>query len=168
MVFIALISAAFGTVLLALVGIRLPGLEFHNQRVEAAYRKELVFGEDSEEYCKPPTVKELFGDVRTNYFRLYFNYMYFNVFRFAYLQGAAFIPLIALGPTIVAGAITWGVFQQINNAFSQVENSFQFLVNSWTTIIDLMSIHKRLKAFESAISDSDEVPPMDATVSLSA
>ena len=168
MVFIALISAAFGTVLLALVGIRLPGLEFHNQRVEAAYRKELVFGEDSEEYCKPPTVKELFGDVRTNYFRLYFNYMYFNVFRFAYLQGAAFIPLIALGPTIVAGAITWGVFQQINNAFSQVENSFQFLVNSWPTIIDLISIHKRLKAFESAIDEPGDVPPMDAGATLGA
>ncbi len=168
MVFIALISAAFGTVLLALVGIRLPGLEFHNQRVEAAYRKELVFGEDSEEYCKPPTVKELFGDVRTNYFRLYFNYMYFNVFRFAYLQGAAFIPLIALGPTIVAGAITWGVFQQINNAFSQVENSFQFLVNSWPTIIDLISIHKRLKAFESAIDGPDNLPPIDSGATLGA
>ena len=168
MVFIALISAAFGTVLLALVGIRLPGLEFHNQRVEAAYRKELVFGEDSEEYCKPPTVKELFGDVRTNYFRLYFNYMYFNVFRFAYLQGAAFIPLIALGPTIVAGAITWGVFQQINNAFSQVENSFQFLVNSWPTIIDLISIHKRLKAFESAIDGPDDSPTMDTGATLGA
>jgi peptide/bleomycin uptake transporter len=36
-----------GTGLLA-VGIKLPGLEFKNQRVEAAYRKELVYGEDDE------------------------------------------------------------------------------------------------------------------------
>jgi peptide/bleomycin uptake transporter len=42
----ALVWAIFGTGLLALIGIRLPGLEFQNQRVEAAYRKELVFGED--------------------------------------------------------------------------------------------------------------------------
>ncbi|MFN7168579.1 MAG: SbmA/BacA-like family transporter, partial [Pannonibacter sp.] len=41
MVFVALLSAAFGTVLLAVVGIKLPGLEFQNQKVEAAYRKEL-------------------------------------------------------------------------------------------------------------------------------
>ena len=34
MVFVALLSAAFGTVLLSVVGIRLPGLEFHNQRVK--------------------------------------------------------------------------------------------------------------------------------------
>ncbi len=151
LVFIALLSAAFGTVLLAAVGYKLPGLEFNNQKVEAAYRKELVYGEDDQARASPPTVNELFGHVRKNYFKLYFNYLYFNVFRYAYLQGANFIPLIALGPTFVAGAITFGIYQQINNAFSRVENSFQFLVNSWTTIIELMSIHKRLKAFESVI-----------------
>lgn len=155
LVFIALLSAAFGTVLLALVGYRLPGLEFNNQKVEAAYRKELVYGEDNESRAAPPTVSELFGNVRKNYFRLYFNYLYFNIFRYAYLQGANFIPLIALGPTFVAGAITFGIYQQINQAFSRVENSFQFLVNSWTTIVELMSIHKRLKAFESKIDDPE-------------
>ena len=143
LVFIALISSIFGTILLALVGYKLPGLEFHNQRVEAAYRKELVYGEDHAERAAPPTVQTLFSDVRTNYFRLYFNYLYFNVFRYAYLQGANFVPLIALGPTIVAGAISFGIFQQINQAFGKVENSFQFLVNSWTTIVELMSIYKR-------------------------
>ncbi len=159
LVFIALLSAAFGTVLLAAVGYRLPGLEFNNQKVEAAYRKELVYGEDNAERASPPSVEELFGYVRNNYFKLYFNYLYFNVFRYAYLQGANFIPLIALGPTFVAAGITLGTYQQINNAFSKVENSFQFLVNSWTTIIELMSIHKRLIAFESRIDNSDESLP---------
>jgi peptide/bleomycin uptake transporter len=151
LVFLALMSAMFGTVLLAAVGYKLPGLQFNNQKVEAAYRKELVYGEDSEERAAPPTISELFSGVRRNYFKLYFNYMYFNVFRYAYLQGANFIPLIALGPTFVAGAISLGVYQQISNAFGRVENSFQFLVNSWTTIVELMSIHKRLRAFESRI-----------------
>lgn len=155
LVFLALLSAIFGTVLLAAVGYRLPGLEFNNQKVEAAYRKELVYGEDSDERAEPLTVKELFSGVRTNYFKLYFNYLYFNVFRYAYLQGANFIPLIALGPTFVAGAITFGVYQQISNAFGRVENSFQFLVNSWTTIVELMSIYKRLIAFESRIHTPD-------------
>ena len=151
MIFLALLSAAFGTVLLAAVGYRLPGLEFNNQKVEAAYRKELVYGEDDPERAEPRDISSLFKDVRVNYFKLYFNYMYFNVFRYAYLQGANFIPLIGLGPTIIAGAITFGVFQQINNAFGKVENSFQFLVNSWTTIVELISIYKRLQAFESRI-----------------
>lgn len=155
LVFIALISSIFGTVLLAAVGYKLPGLEFKNQKVEAAYRKELVYGEDNSDRADPPSVKELYGDVRKNYFKLYFNYLYFDVFRYAYLQGANFVPLIALGPTFVAGAITFGVYQQISQAFGQVENSFQYLVNSWTTIVELMSIHKRLKAFESVIEGED-------------
>ena len=46
---------------------------------------------------------------------------------------------------------TFGLYQQISQAFSRVENSFQFLVNSWTTIVELMSIYKRLKAFEARI-----------------
>lgn len=166
MVYVALISAAMGTVLLAVVGYRLPGLEFNNQKVEAAYRKELVYGEDSADHCAPPTLASLFSDVRSNYFRLYFNYLYFNVARYLYLQGANFVPLIALGPTIVAGTITFGIFTQINNAFNQVENSFQFLANSWTTIIDLISIFKRLAHFEMAIEATgmpiapDEVPTL--------
>ena len=155
MVFIALISAAFGTVLLALVGWKLPGLEFNNQRVEAAYRKELVYGEDNSDRAEPLAIGELYAGVRKNYFRLYFHYMYFNLFRYAYLQGANFVPLIALGPTIIAGAITFGVFTQITNAFGKVESSFQYLVNSWTTIVELISIYKRLKTFESAIGGID-------------
>lgn len=155
MVFVALLSASFGTILLALVGIRLPGLEFRNQRVEAAYRKELVYGEDHEDRAEPATLAELFAAVRKNYFRLYFNYMYFNVAKFAYLQGATFVPWFALGPTVIAGAISWGVFQQINQAFSQVDSSFRFFASSWNDIVEMMSIYKRLRAFEDAIEGEE-------------
>lgn len=153
LVYVALLSAAFGTVLLAVVGFKLPGLEFNNQKVEAAYRKELVYGEDNAGRAAPPEVSKLYENVRRNYFRLYFHYLYFGIARWSYLQASNFIPFVALGPTLVAGAITLGVFTQINNAFNQVEESFKFLANSWTTIIDLISIHKRLIAFEALIHD---------------
>ncbi|MRI32939.1 transporter [Endozoicomonas sp. OPT23] len=155
-VFIAIISAATGTVLLAAVGIKLPGLEFNNQRVEAAYRKELVLGEDHAERADPPTVKELFGNVRKNYFTLYLHYLYFDVAKWSYLQFTVIVPYIAMGPTIVAGAITLGVMQQVIRAFGRVEESFQFLVNSWGVIVELISIYKRLKAFEQVIDDHSE------------
>ena len=151
LVYLAIISAALGTVVLAAVGFKMPGLEFENQKVEAAYRKELVYGEDDEHRADPETARALFDVVRGFYYRYYFHFLYFNVARYAYLQGSAFIPFVALGPTIVAGVITFGVFQQIMNAFNQVENAFQFLANSWTRIVELMSIHKRLRAFEKNI-----------------
>ncbi|MEO1745741.1 MAG: peptide antibiotic transporter SbmA [Pseudomonadota bacterium] len=160
MVYVALLSAALGTVLLAAVGYRLPGLEFNNQKVEAAYRKELVYGEDNAERCDPPTINELYSGVRRNYYRLYFHYLYFGIARWTYLQGSNFIPLVALGPTILSGAITLGVFTQINNAFERVEESFKFFANAWTTIIDLLSVHKRLRSFEAAIYDED-LPQVD-------
>lgn len=153
LVWVALIWSVLGTGLLALVGIRLPGLEFKNQRVEAAYRKELVYGEDNVNRASPPVLKDLFTDVRKNYFRLYFNYLYFNVARYSYLQVGVLVPYIALGPTIIAGGFTLGVMQQILRAFGRVEGSFQYLVNSWTTIVELLSIYKRLKAFEFAIAN---------------
>ncbi|WP_019881076.1 MULTISPECIES: peptide antibiotic transporter SbmA [unclassified Methylophilus] len=147
----AIAWSVFGTLLLAAVGIKLPGLEFRNQRVEAAYRKELVYGEDNIERAQPATLTSLFMDVRKNYFRLYFHYMYFNVARSLYLQADNIFAYLILVPTIAAGRITFGILQQILTAFSQVSNSFQYLVNSWTTIVELLSVYKRLTAFEAAI-----------------
>lgn len=157
---LALFWSAFGTLLLAVVGVKLPGLNFRNQRVEAAYRKELVYGEDHADRAQPITVTELFNNVRRNYFRMYFHYLYFNIARYFYLQADSLFVLFMLVPTIVAGKITYGIFQQISTAFGQVSNSFQYLVNSWTTIIELLSIHKRLKAFEAAIDD-EPLPAID-------
>ena len=152
----ALLWAAFGTVFLALIGLRLPGLEFHNQRVEAAYRKELVFGEDDPARAAPPKLIGLFAAVRENYFRVDLNYMYFNVGRILYLQTDNIFPYIILAPTIVAGKITLGPMNQILNAFAQVRSSLQYLVNSWPRIVELISIYKRLRAFEGRIGGKPE------------
>lgn len=153
LVYVAILFALAGTVLMAVVGIRLPGLEFHNQRVEAAYRKELVHGEDDASRAAPPTVAQLFGEVRQNYFRLFFHYLYFDIAKWSYLQFSVLVPYLALGPTLVAGAITLGTMQQIIRAFGKVQESFQYLVTSWSTIVELMSVYKRLRAFESRIQD---------------
>jgi len=153
LVIAALLWSLFGTALLALVGIKLPGLEFRNQRVEAAYRKELVYGEDDPERASPPTVQMLFSRVRHNYFRLYFHYLYFNITRILYLQVDNVFGLFVLFPSIVAGSITLGLMNQITNVFDQVRSSFQYLITSWSTLITLMSIYKRLRSFERILSD---------------
>jgi peptide/bleomycin uptake transporter len=153
LVFAAVIWSIVGTGVLALIGIRLPRIEFLNQRVEAAYRKELVLGEDDPARADPPTLSVLFGDIRGNYFRLYLNFMYFNVGRIVYLQTDVIFPYVLLAPTIVAGKITLGAMNQILNAFTQVRTSFQYLVNSWSTIVELISIYQRLRGFEAKIHD---------------
>jgi peptide/bleomycin uptake transporter len=164
LVWAAIIWSIVGTGLLAVVGIKLPGLNFKNQRVEAAYRKELVYGEDHADRATPPTVKELFAAVRHNYFRLYFHYTYFNIARILYLQADNVFGLFLLFPSIVAGTITLGLMSQINNAFSQVRGSFQYLIRSWTTLVELMSIYKRLRSFEREL---DDLPEQEITQSFS-
>ena len=160
LVLAAIFWSIFGTVVLALVGVKLPGLQFRNQRVEAAYRKELVYGEDNIERAQPPTVQELFENVRINYFRLYFHYVYFNVVRFVYLQTNNVFALFLMAPSIVAGTITLGLLNQISYAFSQVTSSFQYLVNSWPTIVELLSVYKRLRAFEATLY-GEPLPEID-------
>jgi peptide/bleomycin uptake transporter len=159
LVIVGILWALFGTAFLAAIGIKLPGLEFRNQRVEASYRKELVYGEDDARHAQPPTMKELFLEVRRSYFRLYFHFMYFNIARIFYLQVDNIFPYIVLAPTIVAGKITLGILNQILNAFDQVRTSFQYLVNSWSTIVELLSVYKRLRSFESAITRDNPPTP---------
>jgi peptide/bleomycin uptake transporter len=160
LVIAAIAWSLFGTVLLAVVGIKLPGLEFRNQRVEAAFRKELVYGEDDPNRAQPPTLAEFFANVRKNYFTLYFHYVYFDVARYLYIQTDAVFATLIMIPTLVVGKITLGVFQQIVSAFTQVSNSFQYLVSSWPTIVELISIYKRLRAFEATLEGAP-LPDID-------
>ncbi|KQU96624.1 SbmA/BacA-like family transporter [Devosia sp. Root105] len=156
LVWVALVAAALGTAMLALVGIKLPGLNFANQRVEAAYRKELVYGEDNADRAEPVTARQLFANVQKNYFRLYFHYTYFNLARYAYLNLVGYVPLLAMSPSILAGTLTLGLYQQISTAFSQVSSSFQFFARAWTTIVNLLSVYQRLHQFEGFIPSDQE------------
>jgi peptide/bleomycin uptake transporter len=155
LVTISVAWAIIGTGFVALCAAKLPGLNFKNQRVEAAYRKELVFGEEDKDRADPISLNELFRNVRKNYFTMYLHQIYFNLGRVSFLQSNSIMPYIILAPTIVAGAITLGTMERILNAFGQVRTSFNFLVNSWYPIVELISIYKRLKNFEAAI-DGDE------------
>lgn len=151
LIYIAILSALFGTVLLAVVGVKLPGLEFNNQKSEAALRKELVLGEDDPTRAQPQSLQELFQHVRTNYITMYRHYLYFDLFKVSYLQLSSILPYVMLTPTIILGLITFGTMQQIIRAFNKVEGSLHYLVFSWSTIVELISVYKRLKAFEQHI-----------------
>ncbi len=156
LVIVAVVWSIFGTLVLMLTGYHLPMLNVYNQTVEAELRKELVLGEDDAKRAQPMTLRELFADVRKNYFRMYFHYMYFNVVRYSYLQASVLVPYFALAPTLISkeailAGFTYGIMQQIVRAFGRVGSSFQYLVQNYPTIIEMLSIYKRLKLFDKAI-----------------
>jgi peptide/bleomycin uptake transporter len=154
----ALIWTIGGTVFLIVLGfiLRLVGIEYDLQKQEAAYRKILVIAEDDGN-VRPKTIDELFDDVRKIHFLSYLRYLYFNIGRIAYLQANVLSAYVFLAPAIVAGVVTLGVMQQIIRAFGRVEGSMQYLLKAWPTIIELASVYKRLREFESKIKQDDLV-----------
>jgi peptide/bleomycin uptake transporter len=73
----------------------------------------------------------------------------------AYLQANVLSAYVFLAPAIVAGAVTLGVMQQIIRAFGRVEGSMQYLIKAWPIIIELASVYKRLREFESKINQDE-------------
>ena len=152
LVYISLIASLGGVLISWLVGIKLPGLEYNNQVVEAAFRKELVYGEDDRvEYAKPPTILELFTGIKFNYHRLFLHYGYFDLWLIMYNQSMIIVPYIIMGPGLFTGAMTLGILIQTSSAFREVQGSFSLFMQNWTRITELRSIFKRLNEFEKAI-----------------
>src|SRR5210317_1966549 len=152
LVWVAL-ATSLGSMLISwFVGWKLPGLEYNNQKVEAKFRKELVYGEDDRTtYAKPETILELFTGIKFNYHRLYLHYGYFDIWVNVYDQFMVIVPYLVMAPGLFIGAITLGFVIQVSNAFSRVHSSFSLFTQNWTTITELRSIYKRLDEFERAI-----------------
>jgi len=144
-----LVVSLGGMVISWFVGQKLPGLEYKNQRVEAAFRKDLVLGEDDKaHYAQPETLWELFIGIRFNYHRLYLHYGYFDCWVTFYDQFMIIAPYLIMGPGLFTGLITLGVMVQVSNAFSRVHGGFALFLHNWTTITELRSIWIRLHEFE--------------------
>ena len=116
----------------------------------------LVIAED-DITIRPKNLDELFDDVRKIHFKSYLRYFYFNLGRITYLQANVLSAYVFLAPAIVAGVVTLGVMQQIIRAFGRVEGSMQYIFRSWPTIIELASVYKRLKEFESKINATESI-----------
>ena len=154
----ALIWSIGGTIFLIGLGLilRLVGVEYDLQKKEAAYRKILVVAEDDGS-VRPKSLNELFEGVRQIHYLSYIRYLYFNIGRIAYLQANVLSAYVFLAPAIVAGAVTLGVMQQIIRAFGRVEGSMQYILKAWPTIIELASVYKRLREFESRINVDETI-----------
>ena len=151
----ALLWTLGGTAFLIGLGwiLRLVGIEYDIQKKEAAYRKILVIAED-DGTVRPKKIEEFFDDVRKIHYLSYLRYLYFNIGRMAYLQANVLSAYVFLAPAIVAGVMTLGVMQQIIRAFGRVEGAMQYLLKSWPTIIELMSVYRRLREFEAKLLEN--------------
>jgi peptide/bleomycin uptake transporter len=138
-----------GLIISWFVGWKLPGLEYNNQRVEAAFRKDLVLAEDDKiNYAQEETLFGLFTGIKFNYKRLYNHYGYFDMWMGSYDQIMVVVPYLLVGPSLFTQLILLGVVVQVSNAFSKVHSGFALFLHNWTVITELRSIVKRLREFD--------------------
>ena len=149
LVWVALVLSLGGLVISWFVGWKLPGLEYNNQKVEAAFRKDLVLGEDDKvSHANPAVLRDFFDGIKRNFHRLYLHYGYFNAWSETYDLFMTVLPYLVMGPGLFTGVITLGVMVQVSNAFGKVHGSFSLFLHNWTIITELRSIWKRLHEFE--------------------
>lgn len=146
-----------GTCFTVLLGWIPTKLEVLNQVVEAILRKQLVLAEDDFSMRAFKALARMFDDVRKNYYRLFNWYTGLSVWQrlFGFVMGN--IALVLLAPSYFAGAISFGVLMQANQAFGQIERAMTFFVDRYTQIIEFVSVIKRLREFDNALPN--EVTP---------
>lgn len=159
LVLVACVLALGGTAISFLVGIKLPGLEYNNQRAEARFRKPLTYGEDDKSFAAVSTLTELFTGLRFNYFRLYLHYSYFALWAGLFGQFVVIADLMLIGSGVVLGIISLGFLNQISHAFTKVADSLTYFVDNWTTVTELLSVIKRLREFERNIGYAGKAQP---------
>lgn len=149
LVWIAFGISIGGLIITWIVGSKLPGLEYNNQKVEAAFRKELVFAEDDKKnYAQPDTILELFTGIKFNYQRLFWHYGYTEGWINLYNQFMVVVPYLLVGSGLFTKLITLGVVVQVSNAFGKVHEGLAFFLFRWVMITEFRSIWKRLSEFE--------------------
>ena len=156
LVWVALSVSIGGTLISLLLGWKLPKLEYNNQVVEAKFRKKLVYSEDDFKDRAIDMLFPMFSSIKRNYYRLFNWYMGFGVWQTAFGLCVGNLALIVLAPAYFDQLITLGVLFQVLNAFGRVESSMGFFIDRWTTIVDFLSVIRRIREFNTALDEAEE------------
>ena len=151
LIYIAFITSIGGLIISYFVGIKLPNIEYNNQKLEATYRKQLVYSEDNKKFADVNTLLELFTGLKLNYHKMFNHYSYFTLWNILYQQIMIILPYILMAPSLFIGVSSLGVLTQTGNAFGKVNSSFSYLIDHWTEITKFLSVVKRLNEFENLL-----------------
>jgi putative ATP-binding cassette transporter len=158
MVWVALVYAIAGTVLIHFIGRPLIGLNFNQQKFEANFRFSLVrFRENAEsialyagEAGEIRGLQHRFTDVVTNWWAIMKRQKSMTWFRAGYNQIATIFPFVVAAPRYFAGSIQLGGLMQTASAFGQVQDALSWFVNAYTQLAEWRATVDRLTTFHTA------------------
>lgn len=164
LVYLAVGGNLFGYCGSLVVGQKLVGLEYDNQKAEAAFRKELVYAEDEREgFGGLGVLHGLFRVVRRNYQRLFAHFCYFELWSAIFCQAMTLAPMLVMLPYAVDRSITFGTYMQSQSAFLSVQEGLTAPIQRWIEINELLSVSRRLHEFERALVPQDADQPDERT-----
>ena len=155
MFWFSFVYSGIGTVCAHLVGRKLIGLNFEQQRFEADFRFNMMrVRENSEsiafyggENAENKGFHERFAKVISNFWQLMKQTKILNFYVNGYAQLAVIVPLILAAPQYFAGAIALGGLMQTVSAFGRVQDALSYFVESYDSIAQLAAVVKRLDTF---------------------
>ena len=159
MVWVALVYAALGSVLIHYVGKPLAGLRFRQQKVEADFRFAMMrLRENAEgialyagEADERTGLRTRFAALIGNWWDIMRRAKLINALAGAYGQAAVVFPVLVAAPRFFAGEIALGGLTQTAGAFGQVQGSMSWFVNSYAELANWRAIVDRLAGFERAM-----------------
>jgi putative ATP-binding cassette transporter len=162
---VAMAYSGFGTLITHLIGRRLIGLYFDQQKYEANFRFSLArlreYAEQIALLKGEPTERGLlmgkFGDVIRNFLSIVSLRKVLMAFTAGYGQISPLIPYVVAAPFYFIGKIQLGVLTQTASAFGRVEGSLSFFIDAYTSLADYLSVIRRLTGFDGSISKAHEL-----------
>lgn len=183
MVWVALVYATLGTWLTHVIGRKLIGLDYNQQRYEADFRFALVrLRENSEgvalyrgENEELSRFHQRFANVIGNWWALMRKQKQLGWFTSFYAQLAIIFPYIVVSPRFFSGAMPLGGIFQTASAFGQVQGSLSWFINAYTLFAQWKATVDRLIGFAASLDrvreeadrlDGDRITAPGATIAL--
>ena len=163
MFWFSLIYSMAGTGIAHLVGRKLIGLNFEQQRFEADFRFNMMrVRENAEniafyrgEQVERVGFSERFAKVIGNFWQLMRQTKLLNFYVNGYGQIALIVPLILAAPQYFAGTIALGGLLQTVSAFGRVQDALSYFVSSYDTIAQLIAVIHRLVGFMDHMAEAE-------------
>lgn len=155
MFWFSLLYSVLGTGAAHLVGRKLIGLDFDQQRYEADFRFNMMRVRENSEsiafYRGEPSegmgFQERFGKVISNFWQLMRQTKLLNFYINGYAQLAVIVPLVLAAPQYFGGTMALGGLMQTISAFGRVQDALSYFVTSYDSLAQLAAVTRRLGGF---------------------
>ena len=158
----ALIYAVIGTYLMNRLGIQLPILNYHQQKLSAHFRYGLVrLRENSEQIAffsgesfENKKLKAIFESVYDNGIKIALLHRRLSFFRNAYNNVSSVVGILFTMPMYLSKKIVLGTLMQISSAFGEVLNGFSVFINSFDLIREWQAVVVRIAELHEKMIDA--------------